>query len=273
MTDTSPAPFGQKPPLGLGQIIGDSFSLFFSRFGTFYLLAFVPQVIVAIVSALLIGNMLMSLQAGTANPENMLGMFTSPAFIITTILSLVVYGVVTALMVLAAYDAKTGHPSRIGTYVSIAMSRIVPVLIVTLIVGIAVYIGLVLLIVPGLWVMAVLSCAVTVVVLESLGIGASLSRSAELTQEYRWPIVGTIVVIYLIMVVVSIVLSFVTGALAGVIISTLGPTIGIIVFQIIQAAVGALTTAVIAIAFVLIYARLREIKEGVGIDSLQDVFR
>ena len=282
MTDTSPAPFGQKPPFGVGRIVSESFSLFFSRFGTFFILALVPQVVVGLIQLLLGWDVFSQLRATMEMMQNpaafdpeaagaLGGMFSFSA-IGNQILALVASGVATALLVLAAYDAKTGHPPRIGTYVSIMMSRLVPVIAVAFIVGLAVGIGAIFLIIPGLWLLGVLSCAVVVTVLESKGIGESLSRSAELTQEYRWPIVGTLVIVILL---VSIAVAIVTGLLLSIVggmLLSMG-FVGALLGVLILALLGAFTSGITAAAYTLIYARLREIKEGVGIDSLQDVFR
>lgn len=260
MTDHS---VGALPPLGVGAIVGESFSLFFGRFVTFFLLAFVPSLISIGLSVAFNG----AAALGGGSDADALAMITSPVGLITTFLiPMVIYGITTALMVCAAYDAKLGRPARMGQYISIGLARAVPVIIVSVIVGIIVTIGSMLLLVPGLYALALFSTATTVVVLESMGVGA-LSRSIQLTKEYRWPILGAIILLYIVILVLNMIVGF---AILPIILGLGGA--GLIIGIIVQGAIGAIGTAIISIGFVLIYARLREIKEGVSVDSLVEVF-
>ena len=258
MTDRSVA---AMPPLGVGSIVGESFSLFFGRFPVFFMLAFLPTLISFGISASFFG---VGMYSGTMDPETILALMTSvTGVVIMVVLPMIIYGLSTALIVCAAYDAKLGRPARISQYFSIAVTRAVPVVLVSFAVGIMVGLGSMLLIIPGLYLAALFSVAVVVVVLESMWF-SSLSRSIALTKEYRWPILGALILLYL----VAMVLQWVLGLVAAPLFATLGGLIGILIF----AAVGAIGTAILSIGFVLIYARLREIKEGVSVDSLAEVF-
>lgn len=254
---------GALPPLGIGQIVGESFSLFFGRFGVFFILAFVPTLISTAISVGVLGAGAM----GGGNPEDMMAAMTSiPGILAIFVIPIVIYGITTALMVCAAYDAKLGRPARMGQYFTIALSRAVPVVIVSVIVALIVGAGFALLVIPGIYLMALFSVAVTVAVLESMGVGA-LGRSIGLTKEYRWPIAGTLILLYL----VAIVLTYIVQLLVLPMVLGLGGA-GLVIGLIVQAAVGAVSTAIISIGFVLIYARLRDVKEGVSVDSLVEVF-
>lgn len=258
MTDRS---VGAMPPLGVGAIVGESFSLFFGRFVVFFLLAFIPTLLSFAISTAFFGT---GMYTGAMDPNEMLAAMTSvTGILIMFVVPMVIYGLSTALIVCAAYDAKLGRPARIGQYFAIAITRAVPVMVISLIVGIMVGLGAMLLIIPGLYLAALFSVAVVVVVLETMWFGA-LGRSIALTKEYRWPILGALILLYL----VAMILQWVLGLVAAPLFAGLGSMIGILVF----AAVGAIGTALLSIGFVLIYARLREIKEGVSVDSLADVF-
>lgn len=249
------------PPLGVGNIVGESFSLFFSRFGVFFLLAFIPSLVSLAISTAYFGT---GFYTGSGDPNALLAsMMSVTGIIVMFVLPTVIYGISTALIVCAAYDAKLNRPARIGQYFTIALTRAIPIAVVSFIVGIAVGLGALLLILPGLYLAALFSVAVVVVVLESMMLG-SLSRSIELTKEYRWPILGALVLLYLVVIVLNLVLGF----FAAPLFSIAGTIFGIVVY----AAVGAIGTAIISIGFVLIYARLREVKEGVNVDSLVEVF-
>jgi len=252
-----------KPPLGVGMIVGDSFRLFFSRFSVFFLLAFVPILIIDALLWLIIGPEAI---LWIENPELLASALSLVEMAGAYLLPLIGYAFATALIVLAAYDARVGHKARVGAYFAVAISRIVPIILVTIVVYICVAVGFVFLVIPGLYIAAMLSTAVTVVVVERMGMGA-IGRSAFLTKDFRWQVFGTILVLLICVLVLGIVLSFVVG-----LIGSIAGITAVIPWIVINSALAAITNGIFAIGYVLIYARLREIKEGVTVQSLVEVF-
>ena len=249
-----------KPPLGVGGIVGESFSLLFRRFGIFFLLAFIPALISTGISVLYNGT---SMFESPEDPSAALEAMTDPVGIaLTFVLPMIIYGFSTALIVCAAYDTKLGRPSRIGEYFAIAMRRAVPILLISLALGLIIGVGFMLFVIPGLYLAAMFSVSIVAVVLESGWLGA-LGRSKRLTKEYRWPILGALILLYIAMFLIQIALGFASAAAF-----TVNSVVGIAVY----AASVAIGTALLSIGFVLIYARLREIKEGVSVDTLAEVF-
>ncbi len=197
------------------------------------------------------------------DPTAMLNAMTDPiALFLTFVLPLIIYGFSTALIVCAAYDAKLGRPARLGGYFAIALKRALPILLISILFGIIVGIGFMLFIIPGLYLAAMFSVAVVVTILEP-GWSGALGRSKQLTKEYRWPIVGVLLLLYIVLILLQTALAFISVSLFSI-----NAMLGTVVF----AATNAIGTALLSIGFVLIYARLREIKEGVSVDSLADVF-
>ena len=97
-------------------------------------------------------------------------------------------------------------------------------------------------------------------------------RSAWLTKDYRWPVIGALVV----MVIIVAVLSGVASALASVILGggadekllNTSALLSLLVQTLIGAAINGLFVAII----ISIYQRLIEIKEGGSNVGLADVF-
>ncbi|MDN3721053.1 hypothetical protein QW131_22225 [Roseibium salinum] len=185
------------------------------------------------------------------------------AFALSAIVNMVVYSFATALLVQLAYDAKLGRPVQIGRYFAPALSALVPLGILSIVVSIIVGLGFALFIVPGLWLYAVFSVMAPAVVIERVGFGG-MGRSATLTKEYRWPIAGALLLGILCVVVINLV----AGLLMGVIVAVGGTFLGLIIF----AAVSTVGAGFVSIVIALIYARLREIKEGVSVDQIASVF-
>jgi hypothetical protein len=90
----------------------------------------------------------------------------------------------------------------------------VPLLAVSLIVGILVGIGFVLLLVPGLFLLTIWAVTAPVVVLEGKGPIDALGRSRELVRGNGWSVLGLMVLLFVLMFGVSFVAG-VIGAVGG----------------------------------------------------------
>lgn len=266
MTDAS-VDLSPNQPLGVGAIIGESFSIFFRKIVAIFIVSLVPTVIGLLISGALIG---FGTALGTDTPD-----FTQPGaavgFAVSTIISIAIYGLTIALLVQLAYDAKLGRPINIGGYLSNGIKNLLPVVILTIVATIAFGIGFALLIVPGLWIYAVICVTVPAIVIDRAGFGG-LGRSARLTKGYRWPIVGAVILMFLIIMGVGMVAGIVIGLVgAGAVGAGLG--IGAIVaLLLVQGVINTLSYGFSSIVTALIFARLKEIKEGVSVDDLVAVF-
>ncbi|WP_428674304.1 hypothetical protein [Roseibium sp.] len=245
-------------PLGIGSIIGDTFSIFFRRFLAVTFIALIPNVIGILLSAWSVG---LSAVVGMEKPD-FSGIDTIP-YTISMIVDVAVYAVATALLVQLAYDAKLQRPVRLGRYFGPAFSTALPVIVLSVAAMLLSILALVFLVVPGLWVMAVFSVTVPAVVIERVGF-RGLGRSAELTKEYRWPIV--------VLALLSLLCQFAFGWGAQYLAAILGTVSGMLPAAVFYAVVAAVGTGLTGLPAALIYARLREIKEGVTVDQIAAVF-
>lgn len=253
-----------RMPLGVGKIISESFSILFKNIIYVMMLGFVPLVILLVISGVFLG---WGVALGSGEPD----FFTGSAvivFILLLLFQLAIYGILIAMLVQMAYDAKLSRPITIGRYIGPALRGAFPIIVLMLVVSVLTGIGSIALIIPGLWIYAVFSVTTPAIVIEKVGFGG-MGRSATLTKEYRWPIVGALIVIILCTVGLSLVVTFVYSIVLSVF---GGGTFAIILSVLINAALTAVTYGLSAIGVSLIYARLREIKEGVGIDTLAAVF-
>lgn len=256
-----------NPPvaaLGVGSIISESFSILFRHLGPVLVLSLGPTLLGIVISGLLNGwNEALGVAEPTA-PDG--GYFVRAG--IDTIVQLVLSGVTTALMVQMAYDAKLQRPLRLGAYFGPALSAALPIAILGLAGGILTVLGMIALIIPGLWIYAVFSMMPAAVVIEKVGFGG-LSRSANLTKDYRWPIVGAII----LLVIIAAVIGFVAMFLVGIFLGTTGFSgVGLVVGILVLGLVSAIGAALGSISVALIYARLREIKEGASVQDIAAVF-
>lgn len=248
-----------KVPLGVGSIVGESFSILFRNFLVVMILGFVPTLAGLWISEALLGLGFNAMLDGT-------GASTATGWIgygAAVLVQIVIYGIMTALMVQMAYDAKLGRSVTLGRYFGPALRAAVPVAVLSLIAGILTVLAAMALIVPGLWVYAVFSLMAPAVVIERAGF-RGLGRSAALTKEYRWPVLGALILIGICTGVLNYVSEFAYGY------GTLA--MGSLISMVIYSALAAVAVGLSGIAIALIYARLREIKEGVSVDELVSVF-
>jgi hypothetical protein len=120
-----------------------------------------------------------------------------------------------------------------------------PLVAVSILFGIGVGIGFVLLIIPGLFLLVIWSVVAPVTVLERPGVFAGFGRSRELVRGNGWNVFGVIVIVFLTVAVISIA--------AGLIASGLG-SVG---RSLVQWAVNALLAPIPALGASVLYFKLR----------------
>ena len=121
--------------------------------------------------------------------------------------------------------------------------------------------GFLLLIVPGVWLTMVLWVALPAVVIERGGLRA-ITRSAELTRGFRWPIFG----LALILVIANFVLVSVAGWIVSALFADALLSWGLMQF------VAVVVSGIYGTAVSVTYHDLRVLKEGADTRSVSAVF-
>ena len=116
-------------------------------------------------------------------------------------------------LVLAVDDVRDG---RADLSITETLDRVTPhlgtLVAAGLLAGIAIAIGLVLLIVPGLFLLTIWLLIVPAIMLENRGVMESFGRSQELVRGYGWSVFGVIVLTFLIFIAVGIVFGILDSA-------------------------------------------------------------
>jgi hypothetical protein len=153
-------------------------------------------------------------------------------------------------LVLAIDDVRDG---RADLSISETLDRVSPRLgtlaLAGLLAGIAIGLGLLLLIVPGLYLLTIWLVIIPAIMLEGCGVSESFGRSQELVRGYGWSVFGVIVLTVLIFIGVAIVF----GVLDGVLDSRWASFALNIVLQ-------TLTAPILALAWTTTYYDLRDLK-------------
>ncbi len=162
------------------------------------------------------------------------------------ILSTVYQGFVVQLV----KDIQDGRrDSSVGDLIESVTPVLGPLLLVSLIFGIGVAIGFVLLIVPGLILMTIWSVVAPVTVLERPGVLRGFGRSRDLVRGNGWNVFGVIVLVYIAVVAASLVV--------GIIASPLGSGGRALVQWGVNAAIAPIT----ALSASVLYFALKDIRE------------
>lgn len=150
-------------------------------------------------------------------------------------------------------DVQDGRrDSSVGQLVRSAAPVILPLLGAGILAAIGIGIGLVLFILPGLFLLTIWAVIAPSIVVERKGVFAAFGRSRELVKGNGWQVFGVILTVFLIVIVVSIVV----GAIAsGVSDSTALRIVVDVIASTITAPISALVAAVL-------YFKLRGLKEG-----------
>ena len=119
-----------------------------------------------------------------------------------------------ATLIKAVQDIRDGRADlSLGETVSAALPYIGAVAGASILAGIAITVGLILLIVPGLWLITIWAVIIPAIVIERAGAIDSFGRSRQLVRGHGWHVFGTLVLLFIIQLVVDIVLGLIFLAL------------------------------------------------------------
>ena len=261
--------------LGVGAILSETFALFGRNFVFFFSLGALPSVVLGMINIGVERAQRSAIIETDAFPSTLV--YTS--FVIGLV-ALIGYLVLQGVMARSAIALKTGNGTQLSQAVMSSLSGLFPIMILGLAAGVMIVLGFLALIIPALYVAAMVSVFVPAIVFEKRGFGA-LGRSFELTRGYRWAIAGVMIVINLIGTVISgvlgaIVALVVVGGVYGNDPTTLVMQDVVLGHQLlgvgIEALINGITLPLSMISTALIFVRLREIKEGGDAEDLVRVF-
>ncbi len=154
-------------------------------------------------------------------------------------------------LVEAVADVRDGRADlTMGQTFARAQARLGSLVGAGILAGLAIAVGLLLLIVPGLYLLTIWSVIIPVIVLERRPVMESFGRSRQLVSGNGWNVFGVIVLSFLILIGAAIVLALLTFWLRG--------DAGEFVRSVIA---NTITAPFVALAWTVMYYRLIELKE------------
>lgn len=146
-----------------------------------------------------------------------------------------------------------GPRPTVGTLFSAVGPKVGALIGAGLLAGIGIVFGLILLIIPGLYLLTIWAVIAPVIVIEGTRVGQSFGRSQQLVKGNGWQVFATVVVIAIVNGIVTQIIQLIFGRDNFV-----GGVLGTLIPNVLIAPIGALAAAVI-------YFELRRIKEGTAI--------
>lgn len=266
MTDAPTPQPAAKQQLGVSDILSNTFGLYFSNFPYFFGIFFIPYFTIQLLAGLL------GYGGATGSPDAAIA-----GVILVTLVSFIIFFVIQAVMVRSAITVKLGEGVQFGPALRAGLAGVIPIIILGIAAGLATGVGFIFLIVPGLYLLAMFYVYVPSIVFEGKGFSA-LGRSIDLTSGYRWAIVGLVLVFIVLLFLASIVIGVVvagflaaTGGFEAQFAGDMGLG-GVVGLTLIDAVLNSAVTPIGMIATGLVFARLKEIKEGGSTQELLKVF-
>jgi len=187
------------------------------------------------------------------------------------LISMVSRSLVSGCITRATVAYSQGHRASLGECLAVALRRAGPVIVVSILFGIMVLLGLILVIVPGIMLAVMWSVVVPITVEERTGILGAFNRAQNLTRGARWTIFGLFLLIFLIGLGIGLVGVLVSTVTIGFsyenpAISSSLPAlaVNVVVLTLASAFSSALVTS--------LFVELREWKDGPEDTKLSDIF-
>jgi Membrane domain of glycerophosphoryl diester phosphodiesterase len=172
--------------------------------------------------------------------------FVDDGFALALVVGIVAHILLTVCLTVGAIQAMAGvRPSFTLLVQQIKRPDLGKLLALGIAQNVVIMLGLMALIAPGLYVLSLWMVAMPVLIVERSTVGGALDRSAALTRERRWLVLG----IFVLVAIPAILVVEILGALTGIAIVT----------WLLEAA---LSTVLVSLT-VVFYALLRGEKEGV----------
>lgn len=225
--------------LSVGETLSRTFSIYRDQAGVLLPVAFWLFLVVAI-AELLAGDNELSL------------------FLVSLVLGLAITFLYQGMVVAIVEDVQDGRRDHsVGELMRLVVPVLMPLIGAGLLVGVATGFGLLLLVVPGLYLLTIWAVTAPVIVVERRGAFGALGRSRQLVRGNGWPVLGVVVLAFLITIVVAILLGMVAAIISS----------GEIVAAVTLALAATVTAPIQGLAASVLYFRLLELQPPPASDS------
>jgi hypothetical protein len=264
-------PSPKSPPelrqMGVGQLIDASIRLYLRHWKTFIAISALFMVPLAALSALSQAFLFKRVGVTPFSEPEAVPTFEDFAgavgpLMVVGLLSLLITPLLVGALAWAASKIYLGEAPGIGEIVNFTFSRFGPLLLVSVLAGLAVAGGFLLLIIPGIIFYLRLAFSAIALVVEDKRGRRALGRSWALSKGSLGKVFGVVLLIFLISAIVQAIIGLPFGAAGAFFLSQGGVGSGSFLGFVGDALAGTLVTPFSTIALVLLYFDLRIRKEA-----------
>jgi hypothetical protein len=213
---------GPAGRIRVGNVISETFAIYSENFGPLILSALLVFLVIGLATGLL---------------QRSGGVFLG---FLAAAIQLAARALYTGFVVQLVRDVRDGRRDHtVGDLFSAATPAIVPLIVFGILFGLAVAVGLILIIIPGLILLTFWSVGAPAIVVEGVGPIEAFGRSWRLVRGDAWAVFGVLVVVFLILIVVGVVLGGI-----GAVIGTGGVVVAAIVSSVFTAPISAVSISV-----------------------------
>jgi hypothetical protein len=257
-------PQGGIPPKRLGEILSSAFNIYKANASQLILIVAVVVVPLSLISALFSGVVFAPDKVRVTNAGGVVvfdyaGRGLGVALLagaIGALIAVLISAVLQAAILRAAAQATIGDPVDVEASYRYGLKRLWSVILVSILVGLVVAVGFILLVIPGIIFLVFLSVSIPVLIVEGRRGTEAMGRSWNLVKGNFWHAFGVIVVAALIVGIISGII----GAIGGD---------NWAVRWIFTAIAQILTVPFASLVSVLLYLDLRARSESLSADTLR----
>jgi hypothetical protein len=235
---------------GVGNILSQTFSVYFANFLPF-----------ALLTALALAPVYL-LEGYSTAPVMKAGQPSLTAFspvLMVLAVTMVCRYFATAAITYGVFQQMRGMDSSIGACLAQGLSSLLPIVGLAIVQGIAIGFGLVACVVPGILLSLIWAVSIPAAVTERVGIGEALSRSVFLTRGMRGDIFSTLFVLGLLQIAMVLLVNLAAARNHALHVVLLDLN-------------AMFSVGLSATASAVMYYRLRSIKESIDVDQIASVF-
>lgn len=256
----------QLRPLGIGEVLDAGFKIYKARFKTLCLCVLVPVVPVAVLNVLLTASTTDNAFDPTA-PVDADGTAIT-GMLISALLSMLMAMLALAACTRAVAGAYSGEEITWQESLRAALGKLAPLIGAVLLTMVAVLLGFMLLIIPGLYVFFRLAVVVPAVIVEDLGPVGAVDRSWKLVGGRWW---ATFALVASIMILVSLIAGVLQGLLlTPVLTGNDSELVGGLLSGLGEVVTNVFTLPLQAAVITVLYFDLRVRKEGLDLERLTE---